>query len=83
MVGITESGETCTLAEFTETQWSMVNSPWSLKVPNTKTDDDHLLEVTGPHTVSILPLSACILLHEGAQIEENETEKGYYALFKY
>ncbi|KAL8476774.1 hypothetical protein ACS0TY_029176 [Phlomoides rotata] len=55
VVGITESGETCTLAEFAESQWSIVNSPWSLKVPNAKTDDDHLLELTGPHTVRLFP----------------------------
>lgn len=49
-----ETGKTRTLAEFAESKWSMVDSPWSLKLPNANNDDGHLLEMTGPHTVSII-----------------------------
>ncbi|KAK4410110.1 Glycine-rich domain-containing protein 2 [Sesamum angolense] len=53
VVGITESGEKCTLAELTESKWSLVNSPWSLQFPITNNDDGHLLELTGPLTVRL------------------------------
>lgn len=54
MVGIMDSGKACTLAEFADSKWSMVNSPWSLKLPSTNNDDGHLFEMNGPHTVRIL-----------------------------
>ncbi|KAL0461918.1 UNVERIFIED_CONTAM: Glycine-rich domain-containing protein 2 [Sesamum latifolium] len=53
VVGITESGEKCTLAEFAESKWSLVNSPWSLRFPITNNDDGHLLELIGPQTVRL------------------------------
>ncbi|XP_042027842.1 glycine-rich domain-containing protein 1-like [Salvia splendens] len=53
VVRIMDSGKACTLAEFAESKWSMVNSPWSLKLPNTNNDDGHLFEMTGPHTVRL------------------------------
>ncbi|KAH6759921.1 DNA-binding protein [Perilla frutescens var. frutescens] len=55
VVGVMDSGKTCTLAEFAESKWSMVNSPWSLKLPNANNDDGHLLEMTGPHAVRLFP----------------------------
>ncbi|GER30738.1 hypothetical protein STAS_06697, partial [Striga asiatica] len=55
VVGITGKGETCTLAEFVESEWSIVDSPWSLKLPDTTDDDGHLLELIGPHTVRLYP----------------------------
>ncbi|XP_057784320.1 glycine-rich domain-containing protein 1-like [Salvia miltiorrhiza] len=51
VVGIMASGKTSTLAEFAGSKWSMVNSPWSVKLPNANNDDGHLFELTGPHTV--------------------------------
>ncbi|KAL0431416.1 UNVERIFIED_CONTAM: Glycine-rich domain-containing protein 2 [Sesamum radiatum] len=53
VVGITESAEKCTLAEFAESKWSLVNSPWSLRFPITNNDDGHLLELIGPQTVRL------------------------------
>ncbi|EYU41349.1 hypothetical protein ABFS82_12G024600 [Erythranthe guttata] len=53
VVGTTESGERCKLAVFAESKWSIVNSPWSLKLPNKNNDDGHFLELTGPHTVRL------------------------------
>ncbi|CAA3015352.1 Hypothetical predicted protein [Olea europaea subsp. europaea] len=53
VVGIPKSGETITLAEFVEKQWSLINSPWSLQLPCTNNDDGHLLELTGPRTVRL------------------------------
>ncbi|XP_057784319.1 glycine-rich domain-containing protein 1-like [Salvia miltiorrhiza] len=55
VVGIMDSGKTCNLAEFAESKWSMVNSPWSLKLPNGNNDDGHLFEMTGPQTVRLFP----------------------------
>ncbi|KAL1545207.1 glycine-rich domain-containing protein 1-like [Salvia divinorum] len=51
LIGNMVSGKSCTLAEFTGSKWSMVNSPWSVKIPNANNDDGHLFELTGPHTV--------------------------------
>lgn len=70
-----KSGETSTLAEFAESKWSIVNSPWSLKLPNTNDDDGHLLELTGPQTVSVLPFLSYIFLTKKLQKEENQKEK--------
>ncbi|KAG8384191.1 hypothetical protein BUALT_Bualt04G0092400 [Buddleja alternifolia] len=55
VVGIMGSGETRTLAEFAEAEWSLVNSPWSLQLPTIDSDDGHLLELTGPQTVRLFP----------------------------
>ncbi|KAI3462624.1 hypothetical protein Pfo_019287 [Paulownia fortunei] len=55
VVGTMESGEKCILAEFAESEWSIINSPWSLQLPNTNNDDGHLLELTGPQTVRLFP----------------------------
>ncbi|KAG6436864.1 hypothetical protein SASPL_101768 [Salvia splendens] len=51
VIGNMTSGKSCTLAEFTGSKWSMVNSPWSVKLPNANNDDGHIFELTGPHTV--------------------------------
>ncbi|KAL6512958.1 hypothetical protein OROHE_019748 [Orobanche hederae] len=53
VVGLMESGQKCTLAEFAGTKWSMVNSPWSLQLSNAHNDDGHLLELIGPQTVRL------------------------------
>lgn len=79
MVGLLGSGETRNLAEFSESEWSLVNSPWSLKLPKTKNDDGHLLELTGPQTVSVLPFSIqkkkMLLLKKKKKKEENAKDK--------
>ncbi|KAG6433557.1 hypothetical protein SASPL_105171 [Salvia splendens] len=51
LIGNMASGKSCTLAEFTGFKWSMVNSPWSVKLPNANNDDGHIFELTGPYTV--------------------------------
>ncbi|XP_073288956.1 glycine-rich domain-containing protein 1-like isoform X2 [Primulina huaijiensis] len=53
LVGIMQSGETCLLAEFADSKWAFVNSPWFLKFPNSKEDDGHLLELFGPQNVRL------------------------------
>lgn len=53
VIGIIGSGKTRTLSEFTDSRWSIVNSPWSIQLPSTNNDDGHLLELTGPKTVSV------------------------------
>lgn len=60
VVGMMDSGKKCTLAESIDSGWSLVNSPWSLLLPNTNNDDGHLFELTGPQTVSF-PLEPRIL----------------------
>ncbi|KAK4477409.1 hypothetical protein RD792_016630 [Penstemon davidsonii] len=55
VVGIMESGETRILAEFAESEWSIVNSSWSLQFPSRNNDDGHLLELTGPQTIRLFP----------------------------
>ncbi|KAK6151071.1 hypothetical protein DH2020_016003 [Rehmannia glutinosa] len=73
VVGIMESGETCTLAEFSESEWTIVNSPWSLKLPNTNNDDGHLLELTGPQTVRLFPGGR--LDYESRRCEKHKAER--------
>lgn len=58
VIGTIESGEKFTLAEFAQSEWSIVNSPWSLQLPNKNNDDGHLLELNGPHTVGHIIFSA-------------------------
>lgn len=53
VTGTTAAGETRTLAESTDSEWSMVNSPWFLQFPCSKDDDGHILQLTGPHTVRL------------------------------
>ncbi|XP_073151155.1 glycine-rich domain-containing protein 1-like isoform X4 [Henckelia pumila] len=53
LVGIMQSGETCTLAEFSDSKWSFVNSTWSLQFPSSKQDDGHLLALIGPQNVRL------------------------------
>lgn len=52
VIGTTAAGETLTLAESADSEWSMVNSPWFLQLPSSNDDDGHILQLTGPHTVS-------------------------------
>ncbi|KAL3844933.1 hypothetical protein ACJIZ3_002336 [Penstemon smallii] len=74
VVCIMESGETRTLAEFAESEWSIVNSPWSLQLPNTNNDDGHILELTGPHTVRLY--SGGRLDYESRRCEKHKVEHG-------
>ncbi|KAL0450088.1 UNVERIFIED_CONTAM: Glycine-rich domain-containing protein 1 [Sesamum latifolium] len=73
VVGIMESGETCTLAESADSEWSMVNSPWSLKLPNINNDDGHILELTGPQTVRLFPGGR--LDYESRRCEKHKSER--------
>ncbi|KAL0350297.1 UNVERIFIED_CONTAM: Glycine-rich domain-containing protein 1 [Sesamum radiatum] len=73
VVGITESGETCTLAESVDSEWSMVNSPWSLKLPNINNDDGHILELAGPQTVRLFPGGR--LDYESRRCEKHKSER--------
>lgn len=65
VIGIMESGEICTLAEFTGTGWSLMNSHWSLQSSKNSSKDNHIFELVsnkmvGNHTVDFI----CIVIHE-------------------
>lgn len=70
------SGKSCTLAEFTGSKWSMVNSPWSVKLPNSNNDDGHIFELIGPHTVSIL-----IIFSYAEKLPKNEYYLDVHGVF--
>ncbi|XP_020216431.1 glycine-rich domain-containing protein 1 [Cajanus cajan] len=55
VVGLMKSGESCTLAEFTENGWSVLENLWLLHLPNKCTDCGHLFELSGAKTVKIFP----------------------------
>jgi len=61
VVGLMESGETHTLAEYTENGWSFMNNLWLLHLPNKSKNDSHIFELTGTKTVSIYYLVLIIL----------------------
>lgn len=45
VIGMTESGETHTVAELIGTCWSLLSSRWFLKCNNNAGADDHLYEI--------------------------------------
>nr|GFD19851.1 hypothetical protein [Tanacetum cinerariifolium] len=49
LIGIKIAGETIALGEFRGSDWSLMDSLWSLKVQKSNERDPHLL-LTGPHT---------------------------------
>lgn len=51
VIGVTESGETITLAEMVETGWSVMDCCWSLKKKSSK--EGHLFELLGNRMVCI------------------------------
>ncbi|XP_059644981.1 glycine-rich domain-containing protein 1 [Cornus florida] len=53
VIGITKSGETCTLAEFVGTEWSLIDSQWSLQLQENFNKDGHLFELMGPRMVKL------------------------------
>lgn len=55
VVGLMESGETRTLAEFMENGWSVLENLWSLHLPNKCSNDGHIFELTGTKMVKIFP----------------------------
>lgn len=57
VLGTMKTGETCTLAEFTGTGWSLMNSHWLLRPRNYSSGVSHIFELVGNKMVSINPLS--------------------------
>ncbi|PWA88558.1 hypothetical protein CTI12_AA083180 [Artemisia annua] len=54
IVGFTKAGEKLVLAQFHGQEWSLLDSLWSLKLPDSHEKDCDLL-LTGPHMVKLLP----------------------------
>ncbi|GKB65704.1 glycine-rich domain-containing protein 1 isoform X2 [Tanacetum coccineum] len=54
IVGFTRAGEKLVLAQFRGQEWSLLDSLWSLKLPDSNDKDCDLL-LTGPHMVKLLP----------------------------
>lgn len=48
-----KSGEARTIAEYMENGWSVLDSLWSLHLPNKGRNDGHIFEFRGTKTVSI------------------------------
>ncbi|CAJ2647285.1 unnamed protein product [Trifolium pratense] len=53
VVGLMESGETRTLAEYMENGWSFMNNLWLLHLPIKSKNDGHIFELTGTKTIKI------------------------------
>ncbi|XP_024977761.1 glycine-rich domain-containing protein 1 isoform X1 [Cynara cardunculus var. scolymus] len=51
--GLTRTGETLVLAQFLGKEWSVMDSLWSFKLPNSNDQDAHLL-LTGPRMVKLV-----------------------------
>ncbi|ESR39448.1 hypothetical protein CICLE_v10024875mg [Citrus x clementina] len=58
VIGVTESGETITLAEMVETGWSVMDCCWSLKKKSSK--EGHLFELLGNRMVCIYHVLASL-----------------------
>ncbi|GJV33427.1 H/ACA ribonucleoprotein complex subunit 4-like protein [Tanacetum coccineum] len=54
LIGITKVGETIIFGKFRGSDWSLMDSSWSLKVQKSNERDPHLL-LTSPHTVKLIP----------------------------
>lgn len=50
LIGITKEGETVVLGQFLGSQWSLMDSQWSLKLQKYNEKDAHLV-LSGRHTV--------------------------------
>lgn len=59
VIGIIKSGATIKFAEFTGTEWLLIDSKWSLKLSGKIDVDGYLLELIGDRSVSIHPSSMC------------------------
>lgn len=53
VIGITESGETRTLAKFLGAEWSLMDSQWSAQLPKNTNIEGHFFELMGHRMVSI------------------------------
>ncbi|VFQ99976.1 unnamed protein product [Cuscuta campestris] len=53
VVAVTKSGETCTLAEFQGTEWSLIDAEWSVcfHKQGDGHEDGHLLKLSGPRSI--------------------------------
>ncbi|WP_204902337.1 hypothetical protein, partial [Escherichia coli] len=59
VVGLMNSGETCTLAVSMENGWSVMDDLWLFHLPNKSRNDGHLFELTGPKMVCIYSKLIC------------------------
>uniref|UniRef100_A0A2P2LCG4 Glycine-rich domain-containing protein 1 n=1 Tax=Rhizophora mucronata TaxID=61149 RepID=A0A2P2LCG4_RHIMU len=57
VIGLTESGDTHTLAEFRGAKWSLMNSQWCLQRTKKFSEYDHLFELVGHRMVALCCLS--------------------------
>ncbi|KAK3012596.1 hypothetical protein RJ639_009596, partial [Escallonia herrerae] len=55
VIGINGSGETHHLAALVGTEWSLIESQWSLQLQRTINKDGHLFELTGHRMVKLFP----------------------------
>ncbi|KAM7520327.1 hypothetical protein LguiB_019289 [Lonicera macranthoides] len=53
VIGITELGEMHTLAACVGTEWSLIDSPWSLQLQKTINKEGYLFELTGHRTMKL------------------------------
>ncbi|KAL3526954.1 hypothetical protein ACH5RR_011610 [Cinchona calisaya] len=55
VISMIKSGATNTLAEFAGTEWLLMDSNWSLRVPGKVDVDGYLLELIGDRSVKLFP----------------------------
>ncbi|KAL3525536.1 hypothetical protein ACH5RR_013908 [Cinchona calisaya] len=55
VIGIIKSGGTNRFAEFTGTEWLLIDSNWSVKIPGIVSEDGYILELIGDRSVKFFP----------------------------
>lgn len=80
VIGITESGEAHTLAEFEGTEWSLIDSQWSLQLQKISNKDGHLFELTGHRMVKLFPGRK---LEYEQHCEEHRSEHDFVTLVEF
>uniref|UniRef100_A0A5B7BIP7 Glycine-rich domain-containing protein 1 n=1 Tax=Davidia involucrata TaxID=16924 RepID=A0A5B7BIP7_DAVIN len=81
VIGITQSGETHTLAEFVGTEWSLIDSQWSLQLQKKFNKDGHLFELMGPQMLKLFPGRK--LEYEPKHCEKRRNEEDYVTVVEF
>lgn len=57
VIGIPMSGESCLLAEFVKTGWSLIDSQWLLDFQQKSSEDNHLFKLVGNRLVCMVSIA--------------------------
>ncbi|WCJ32038.1 hypothetical protein M5689_013483 [Euphorbia peplus] len=74
VIGATKSGETHTLAEFLGTQWSLMDSEWSLKLKEKSNEVGHLFQQIGSGMIKLFQGRKLDFEHRGYKKQRNEQD---------